>query len=103
MAKGLLIVMMDIDPEVEEEFNRWYNEEHVPELMVIPGFLRARRFRAVEGKPRYLAMFDLESPDVLKSEAYLKLPVTEWRQRMRPHFRNLVRVIHEEIRCWEPG
>ena len=38
-GKGLLLVMMDIDPEYEGEFNRWYNEEHVPERLSVPGFL----------------------------------------------------------------
>ena len=68
-GSGLLLVMMDIDPEHEEDFNRWYDEEHVPERMAIPGFLTGRRYRAVEGGPKYLAIYEIKSPEVLDSPA----------------------------------
>jgi len=38
---GLLMVWTDIDAEFEPEFNRWYDEEHLPRLLQIPGFLSA--------------------------------------------------------------
>ncbi|WP_173930985.1 DUF4286 family protein [Chelativorans sp. Marseille-P2723] len=67
---GFLLVMMQPPPAMEEEFNEWYDTEHVPERLAVPGFLSARRFVSVDGHPRYLAMYDLERPDVLDSEAY---------------------------------
>ena len=70
MPKGLLLMMTDIDPAHEEDFNRWYEEEHLDERMAIPGFINARRFTAIEGGPKYLALYDLESPEVLQSPAY---------------------------------
>jgi hypothetical protein len=70
MANGLLLFMTDIDPALEVEFNRWYEEEHLGERMAIPGFITARRFQAIEGSPKYLAIYDLESPDVLQSAPY---------------------------------
>ncbi len=69
MPKGLLLMMTDIDPANEEDFNRWYEEEHLAERMAIPGFINARRFTALEGGPKYLALYDLESPEVLQSRA----------------------------------
>ena len=101
-AKGLLLVMMDIAPEHEEEFNRWYDEQHVPERLSVPGFLSARRYRAVEGGPKYLALYELESPEVLQSEAYkywLGEGETEWTKRMAPQFRNerFVRNVYVQI------
>tara|TARA_A100001037_G_scaffold103945_2_gene94502 strand:+ start:391 stop:741 length:351 start_codon:yes stop_codon:yes gene_type:complete len=69
-APGLLLVMMEIKPEREEEFNRWYNEEHVPERLAIPGFKQARRFKAVEGEPKYLALYEIENVEVLESPEY---------------------------------
>src|SRR5882762_10243430 len=72
--RGLLLVMLDIDPSVDEgDFHRWYFEEHVAERMSCPGFLSARRFEAVDGKPRYLAMYDLDGPEALQTEEYLRL------------------------------
>src|SRR5262249_11493177 len=70
MPKGLLLMMTDIDAAHEADFNRWYEEEHLAERMAIPGFINARRFTALEGGPKYLALYDLESPDVLQSAAY---------------------------------
>ena len=62
MPNGLLLMMTDIDPANEADFNRWYEEEHLDERMEIPGFINARRFTALEGGPKYLALYDLEFP-----------------------------------------
>ena len=53
---GLLLVFSDVAPEHDEEYNRWYNEEHIPERLSIPGVLDAARYEAVQGGPRYLGM-----------------------------------------------
>ena len=40
MAKkgtGLMIVWADIPAEMEEDFNNWYNEEHLAERSSVPG------------------------------------------------------------------
>ena len=49
---GLLMVWADVPAEKEDEFNRWYDEEHLPERMAIPGFLGGARYRAVKGGPK---------------------------------------------------
>ena len=100
-GRGLLLVMMDIDPAHEEEFNRWYWEEHVPERLGIPGFVSARRFKAVEGQPRYLALYELESPAVLDSEVYRHFlegeGETEWTRRMLGRVTGFVRNVYVEL------
>ena len=53
---GLLLFMTDINAAHETEFHRWYEEEHIPERLAIPGFLTARRFQTLEGSPKYLAI-----------------------------------------------
>jgi hypothetical protein len=68
---GLLMVWVDIDPEFEAEYHRWYDEEHVPHLLAVPGFLSAGRYVAVKGSPKYLALYELEAPEVLRSGAFL--------------------------------
>ena len=42
---GLLMVFSEVPAEHDEEFNRWYNEEHIPERLAIPGVLNAARIR----------------------------------------------------------
>jgi hypothetical protein len=68
---GLLMVWTDIDAEFEAEFNRWYDEEHISRLLQVPGFLSAGRYAAVKGGPKYLAIYELEDHNVLRSSAYL--------------------------------
>lgn len=97
---GLLLFTTDIDPALEAEFHRWYEEEHVPERMALPGFLSARRFRAIEGAPKFLALYDLESPDVLASEPYLRLMganKSAWTRRMEAMFSNARRNVYIPI------
>jgi hypothetical protein len=68
---GLLMVWTDVDAEFEAEFNRWYDAEHIPRLLQVPGFLSAGRYSAVKGAPKYLAIYELEDHNVLRSSAYL--------------------------------
>ncbi len=39
----MLMVFTDGLPEAEEDIDRWHNEEHVPERLLIPGVLNAVR------------------------------------------------------------
>lgn len=89
-AQGLLAVWTDIAPEAEREFNDWYNTEHIPQLLGIPGFLSGRRYQAVEGEPRYLALYELTNVEVLKSDAFRQVreSPTEWSKKIIPLFRN---------------
>jgi hypothetical protein len=68
---GLLMVWADIDPEFEAEYHRWYDEEHIAHLLAVPGFLSAGRYQALKGSPKYLALYELEAPEVLRSPAFL--------------------------------
>jgi hypothetical protein len=68
---GLLMVWTDIAPEHEPGFNRWYDEEHIPRLLRIPGVLSAGRYVAVRGGPKYLALYEMEDHHVMKSAAFI--------------------------------
>jgi hypothetical protein len=99
--RGLLLVMIDIDPAHEDELNRWYDEAHVPERLSVPGILSARRFRAIDGAPRYLALYELASPEVLKTREYLYWRgegETAWTRRMKARFKNFVRNVYVVLR-----
>lgn len=60
----LLLVQANVAAEHEEAFNAWYYH-HVPRLLEIPGFNWGRRYVGVRGEIRYLALYELESADVL--------------------------------------
>ena len=101
---GLLMVFCEVPAEHEEEFNRWYNEEHIPERLSIPGVLNAARYEAVAGGPKYLACYELTAPEAWYSDAWQKWlnNPTEWSKRMSPsvigtaYIRNLYRRIHPQ-------
>jgi len=83
LGQAVLAVWNDIDPATEADYNAWYQREHVPERLAVPGIRRARRYRAVEGSPRYAAFYEAATLDVLTSGAYraqLANP-TEWTRR----------------------
>ena len=64
-GKGFLMVTMEPTPAYDEEFNDWYDMEHIPDRTSIPGFETGRRFVCLSGWPRYLSMYDLTTIDVL--------------------------------------
>lgn len=68
--RGLLMALMEPDQSREEEFNDWYDYEHIPQMSALPGIIAASRWVCVDGWPRYLAIYDLDSIEVLSSEAY---------------------------------
>ena len=73
MKHGLLLTMTEPPPHMEEEFNAWYDDEHMGERLAIPGFRSARRWVAdlEPGAGKYLATYELDSLTVLASPAYL--------------------------------
>jgi hypothetical protein len=100
-APALLFVATDLDPQHEEAVNRWYDTRHVPQRQSTPGFLSARRYQAISGTPKYAAAYELESPDVLKSEPYLALSkppiVTDEDKLMVSRFQNNLRGVMTKI------
>ena len=80
------LVYVGVDPEHDAEFNDWYNQEHVPDMLKMPGYLNAGRYEALKGGPRYLAVYELESPEASET-AELKAyhaNLTERSKKMSP-------------------
>ena len=94
-GKGMLLTSMDVDGTHEEEFNRWYDREHLEERVAIEGFLEARRYRAHTGSPKNLFLYSTKTIEVLDSPAYrarLANP-TEWSKKTMACFKNMIRVV----------
>ena len=91
-AAALLFISMNVVPEHENEFNEWYNVEHLPALGSVPGVLAARRYRGTGATQRYCAMYHFANPDVPNSAAWKTAANTPWTERMRPHFRDYLRL-----------
>jgi hypothetical protein len=59
----LLEVRATIAREREDDFNRWYNEEHCPKVIDYSGAVSARRFRTIMGDSPYQYLTVYEFPD----------------------------------------
>jgi hypothetical protein len=91
-AGGLLLNAMNIAPELEAEFNEWYDKEHIPALAAVPGVLAARRFRGT-GNRKYVALYHLATPAVQESAEWKQARQSEWTSRLQPHFRDHLRLV----------
>ena len=95
-GRALLLNAMNVAPEAEDDFNAWYDEEHLVAIARVPGTLAARRYRSTEaggGTHRYVAIYHLASPDVARSAAWKAAADTPWSARVRPHFRDRIRIL----------
>ena len=73
-GRAVVLVRFDAVPhEIEAEWNRWYDDTHIPARLALPGFIGARRFRGYEGEARYLTLYELENADAVAGEAYREL------------------------------
>jgi hypothetical protein len=67
MAKGIILVeSYPSSPDREQEYNTWYDEVHLPELVALDGIVSARRLRPVDGTGPYVALYEIEG-DVLQA------------------------------------
>lgn len=71
IAKDLLVVTVTVNPEVEDDWNRWYNEVHLPEIAECPGFRSAQRYVSedAEGR-RYITLYELDDTKALDSAEF---------------------------------
>src|SRR5262249_54514443 len=93
-GKGLLAVFNQVKARDERDFNEWYNREHIDERVNLPGFHRARRYVAVRGSPKYLALYECDSVGDLAAPGYLKLLAnqTPWTQAVMARFTKFSRL-----------
>jgi hypothetical protein len=70
MAKGLVVVASSpSSPEMEDRYNAWYDDVHVPEVCSLPGFGSGERFRVrgdgpAKGGHSYVAIYSIEADDL---------------------------------------
>jgi hypothetical protein len=97
---GLLLALLEPPEKMEEEFNEWYDQEHIPERKAIPGIITAQRFMAHGGSPKYLAVYDLERLEVLQGEAYKRVGpahYSPWTRRINRNARIFTREIWSQM------
>jgi hypothetical protein len=109
----LFVAAMDVDPAREALFNEVYDREHVPLLSAVPGVISIARFATqdltmviggqrrqivMENEPRYHALYELESPAVLTSDAWAAaVDSGRWPGEVRPFTRNRRHVLQRRL------
>jgi hypothetical protein len=97
---GTAILFSEMTPDAswEDEFNDWYDHEHIPLRMDVPGFRSARRY-VVPDTRNYLAIYEMDSTEVLRTPAYqsVKNNPSARTRLMLANVKGFTRYIGEEI------
>ena len=98
----LNMVMVDVDPAGEDAVEAWLHEDHMPELLEVPGWLSSQRYRAIRGEPKYVQLYDLDALTVLEQPEFLRTrpwdpSATSQAREMFAYYRNLRRGIYNRV------
>jgi hypothetical protein len=90
---GAITIWQEARPEARAEFFEWHNREHIPERVDIAGFLRARRWVAIDGAPEFFTLYETAGPQVHTSAGYLERlnNPSPWTKRFAPNMVNNIR------------
>jgi hypothetical protein len=96
-GKAVLAIWTSVKPEAQAEFYDWFINEHMPERIDIPGFLRSRRYYTddMNTRPKGFTFYEVDSMQVLQSPEYfdrLNNP-TSWTQKMMGVSTETIRVL----------
>lgn len=69
-ARGMMVVSLTPRREYVDLMHEWYDTVHLGELMSCPGFLRTRRYQALDGIPAFFALYELDDPEALEGERF---------------------------------
>jgi hypothetical protein len=102
MTEYIYVVQMDIPPEREDDFNRIYDTQHVPEITKVPGVLGVTRYKLEQSSekdmPTYLAIYRCASADIPQNAAWKAASDTgDWKEMIRPHTTNRRHSIFREL------
>jgi hypothetical protein len=99
MAKGLLVAAMDFSHVDIDEFNDWYDTEHIPERRRVPGFLSLQRWIGADNPKQSVATYDLDNLAVLQSPEYRAIGgpnLSPWSKRITAKVERLLRYEGEQ-------
>ena len=88
MADYILVVQLDVNEKHVKEFNQLYDGEHVPNLLKVKGVKSGTRYeldRNAEDELRYLAIYEIERPEIPESAEWQKAATTPGWMSVRSH------------------
>lgn len=90
--KGSIIrtVQVNVESAYDADFNKWYNEEHIPMLKNVPGVMAVWRGKNLGDKgQQYLTVYFHENIQVQARDDYKKASQTELIKSLMPHLKDL--------------
>jgi hypothetical protein len=112
-TRYLFSAAMNVQADKDAIFNEVYDQEHVPSLLKVPGVIAVARFKSepvtmmiggerktivIESEPTYNALYEIESPAVLTSDAWAKaVEEGRWPAQVRPYTSNRRHVMYRRI------
>jgi len=99
---GILALWNNCAPGHEADYEAWYQGEHLPERLAVPGIRRGRRYEALAGAPHYFTYYETDAPDVFVSAAYLERvenPTPMTRKIMSGIFIDMSRTVCCRVAC----
>lgn len=99
LGRGAVTIWNDIDPAGREIFYAWHEQEHMIERVGIPGFLRGRRYIAIDAEIEWFTLYETTTGAVLSGEDYLARlnNPTDWTRKAVMEFRNVTRGLTETV------
>ena len=94
---AILVVTVEVDEDDVDELNRWYEEEHRPEKLSLPGYLSMRRFRAADGSPTFLAVYELDDAGSGAAPPPEDYHPSEWMQQVMARWKHWERAVWVEL------
>lgn len=82
-AKAMRVVAMNCADDAEDEFNAWYEQDHLPRFAEVPGVLEARRLYSPHSPRHHLAVYWLDELDVVRGARWKAAAETDWTAAMR--------------------
>jgi hypothetical protein len=95
-APGELLIWTSVDPAYEQDFNQWYDQEHMQERAAIKGFRWSRRYHSDTCARPYLALYQTDTLRVFTSEPYRQAftKQTQWSERNFTRMRDTSRRVN---------
>lgn len=99
LGEGVVAIWNGIRNEGRADFYAWHNREHMPERVGTPGFLRGRRYRAIDADPEFFTLYETQSTAVLSGPEYLRRlnHPTDWTRRAITFFTDTSRSLCEVL------
>jgi hypothetical protein len=107
-SRFVLLVGHEVPRGKAKEFNAWYDTEHIPRLLQVPGVVTIRRFVMAEKEvppmvdsggvlSKYLTIWDVADKGAFETEAFRKAAASPWSQWVRSWYTRKICALYQRV------